>query len=84
MKEYERQVTVVVGENRWPATLKVIRLPTSWYAVAWTDDRNYSSFDQHETELNGGFHHMTDEQFFDQLQLVAMWLKGIYVEYASI
>lgn len=82
MKEYERDVTVVDGNIRFPARLKVIRLPRSWYGVLWSDDLNYASFSQDATEVNGGIADMSDKQFLVRVQLVAAWKGGANFEYA--
>lgn len=81
MQEYELPIVVT---NQGPATsvlLKVIRLPTSWYAVIWESRERYARFSQEKTELNGGFAHMNSLAFLDHVRLVAEFTQGIEFEF---
>jgi hypothetical protein len=77
MQEYERPVTILNHGLPTKATLKVIRLPTSWYAVVWENKDRYATLSQDRTDLNGGHSHMTDEEFLSRVQLVASFVRGI-------
>lgn len=81
MQEYELPIVVTNQGPAAPALLKVIRLPTSWYAVVWESPERYASFDQKRTELNGGFSHLSDRDFLDRVQLVASFTQGIDFEF---
>lgn len=77
MREYERDIFIM---NHGPISfprLKVIRLPTSWYAVIWESPDRYASFSQDRTELNGGHAHLDDDHFLDRIRLVASVTQGI-------
>lgn len=81
MREYEREIFIM---NHGPislAQLKVIRLPTSWYAVIWEGPERYASFSQERTALNGGFAHLDDDDFLDRVRLVAGFTHGISFDY---
>ena len=81
MREYERPIFIM---NHGPvalARLKVIRLPTSWYAVIWESPDRYASFSQDRTELNGGHEHLSDDDFLDRVRLVASFTQGINFDY---
>ncbi len=77
MQEYERIVTIINQGLPTKATLKVIRLPTRWYAVIWENRDRYASFSQDQTDLNGGHEHMSDDGFLSRVQLVASFAQGI-------
>ena len=81
MKDYERQILVTNHGPAFPAKLKVLRLPTSWHAVIWENPERYASFGQERTELNGGFAHLSDRDFLDQVQLVSSFTQGIDFEF---
>ena len=81
MKEYERQIVITNQGDPTPATLKVIRLPGSWFAVIWENPERYASFTQNASPRNGGFEHMTDRVFLDRVQLVAGFNQGIEFEF---
>lgn len=81
MQEYERQILVTSEGPAFPATLKVIRLPGSWYGVIWEKPERYASFSQDKTDLNGGFSHLSDRDFLDRVQLVASFTRGIDFEF---
>lgn len=53
MQEYERQIIITNQGLPSEARLKIIRLPTSWYAVIWENSKRYSSFSQDRTDRNG-------------------------------
>lgn len=84
MKEYERQIVVELRGERFQAHLKIIRLPTSWYAVIWDSPERYSAISQDRTELNEGFAHMNDQEFLDQVHLVAGFRFGVNFEYVPV
>ncbi|WP_333898032.1 hypothetical protein [Agrobacterium pusense] len=77
MKEYERQIVITNQGEPTSATLKVIRLPESWYAVIWENPERYASFSQNASPRNGGFERMSDRNFLDRVQLVASFNQGI-------
>lgn len=77
MQEYERKITIINQGLPTRARLKVIRLPTSWYAAIWESPERYATFSQDRTERNGGHEHMTDDQFLGRVQLVASFVQGI-------
>lgn len=77
MQEYEHQILVTSEGPAFPATLKVIRLPSSWHAVVWESPRRYVTFSQDKTDLNGGFSHLSDRDFLDRVQLVASFAWAI-------
>lgn len=81
MQEYERQVLVINHGPAFQSKLKVIRLPTSWYAVLWDSRERYVSFSQSATELNGGFEDMSDRDFLDRVQVVASFTQGLDFEF---
>lgn len=81
MQEYKLPIVVTNQGPAAPALLKVIRLPTSWYAVVWESPDRYASFDQKRTELNGGFAHLNDRDFLGRVQLVASFSQGIDFEF---
>jgi hypothetical protein len=81
MQEYERQILVTNHGPASMATLKIIRLPGSWFAVVWESAERYAAFSQDRTELNGGFAHLSDRDFLDRVQLVASFTRGIDFEY---
>jgi len=81
MQEYEREILITNQGPAAPARLKVIRLPTSWFAVIWENSERYASFSQDRTELNGGFAHLSDRDFLDRVQLVASFTQGIDFEF---
>jgi hypothetical protein len=81
MQEYERDIFVT---NQGPiaiARLKVIRLPTSWYAVIWESPERYASLSQDRTDVNGGHEHLDDDDFLDRVRLVASFTHGISFEF---
>lgn len=82
MREYERQILITNHGPAFPALLKVIRLPGSWYAVLWKNPERYASFGQDRTELNGGFSHLSDRDFLDRVQLVSSFTQCIEFEEA--
>ncbi len=84
MQEYERQILVTSEGPEFHARLKVIRLPSSWYAVVWEDPERYAAFSQDRTEKNGGHEHMSDDAFLACVQLVAAFSFGIDFEYADV
>ncbi|NTH43015.1 hypothetical protein G6K98_00055 [Agrobacterium rhizogenes] len=77
MQEYERPVTVINQGLPAKATLKVIRLPESWYGVLWENENRYISFSQDKTNRNGGHAHMSDDEFLGRVQLVASFVQGV-------
>lgn len=77
MQEYERPITIINQGLPAKATLKIIRLPTSWYAVIWESRDRYAAVSQDRTDINGGHEHMTDEDFLSRVQLVASIVQGI-------
>ncbi|MGO8422533.1 hypothetical protein ACC772_20075 [Rhizobium ruizarguesonis] len=77
MLEYERSITIINQGLPSKAVLKVIRLPTSWYAVIWESKERYAAVCQDRSEQNGGHAHMTDDQFLSRVQLVASFVQGI-------
>ncbi|ANK89645.1 MULTISPECIES: hypothetical protein [unclassified Rhizobium] len=77
MLEYERSITIINQGLPSKAVLKVIRLPTSWYAVIWESKERYAAVCQDRSEQNGGHGHMTDDQFLNRVQLVASFVQGI-------
>ncbi|MGQ4811029.1 hypothetical protein [Agrobacterium vitis] len=81
MQEYERQILVTSEGPEFPARLKVIRLPASWYAVVWERPERYATFSQDRTEKNGGHEHMSDEAFLARVRLVASFSFGIDFEW---
>ncbi|MFC3163280.1 hypothetical protein [Ciceribacter thiooxidans] len=83
MQEYDLPIVVTNHGSAAPALLKVIRLPTSWYAVIWESAERYASFSQERTALNGGFAHMNAREFLDRVQLVASFTHGISFEWGE-
>lgn len=81
MQEYECQILVTNHGPVFPATLKVLRISTSWHAVIWQNPERYASFGQNRTELNGGFSHLSERDFLDRVQLVAGFTQGIDFEF---
>lgn len=77
MQEYERPITIINQGLPAKAALKIIRLPTSWYAVIWESRDRYAAVSQDRTDVNGGHEHMTDEEFLSRVQLVASFVQGI-------
>lgn len=77
MQEYLRPVTIINKGLPAKAALKVIRLPTSWYAVIWESRERFSSFSQDRTDHNGGHEHMSDDQFLSRVQLVSSVVQGV-------
>lgn len=77
MREYTCQITIVNPGLPAQATLKVLRLPTSWHSVIWQNSANYLSFGQNRTERNGGFEHLDDHEFLCRVRLVANFCEGI-------
>ena len=77
MREYERDIFVINHGLAAIAKLKVIRLPTSWYAVIWESPERYASFSQDRTELNGGHDHLDNDDFLDRVRLVSSFTQGI-------
>lgn len=77
MQEYERPITIINQGLPAKAALKIIRLPTSWYAVIWESRDRYAAVSQDRTDVNGGHEHMTDEEFLSRVQLVASIVSGI-------
>lgn len=84
MKEYERQITLVNQGLPAHARLRVIRLPTSWYAVIWENQDRYASVSQDRSDRNGGHEHLTDDEFLARVQLVASFVQGIDFLYDAI
>ncbi len=82
VKEYGLTVHVTSHGEPFPARLKIIRLPGSWYAVLWESPERYASSSQDQTPKNGGFAHMTDAEFMDRVRLVIWWTQGIAFEIA--
>lgn len=80
MREYERQISITNHGPVATATLKVVRLPTSWFAVIWESPERYASFSQDRTERNGGHEHLSDGDFLDRVRLVASFTQGIDFE----
>lgn len=80
MREYERQISITNHGSVATATLKVVRLPTSWFAVIWESPERYASFSQDRTERNGGHEHLSDDDFLDRVRLVASLTQGIDFE----
>jgi hypothetical protein len=83
MQEYERQIFIT---NHGPvalARLKVVRLPTSWFAVIWESLERYASFSQDRTDRNGGHEHLSDRDFLDRVRLVSSFTQGIDFEYGE-
>lgn len=83
MQEYELPIVVTNHGPGASALLKVIRLPTSWYAVVWESTERYASFSQEKTDLNGGFAHMSAREFLDRVQVVAAFTSGITFEWGE-
>lgn len=83
MKEYERQIVITNQGEPTSATLKVIRLPESWYAVIWENPERYASFSQNASPRNGGFDHMSDRVFLERVQLVASFNQGIDFDFVE-
>jgi len=81
MQEYGLPIIVTNHGPAASAWLKVIRLPTSWYAVIWESPERYASFEQERTELNGGFAHLSDRDFLDRVRLVSSFTQGIDFDY---
>lgn len=81
MREYDLPIIVTNHGPAASALLKVIRLPTSWYAVIWEGPERYASFSQDRTELNGGHEHLGDDDFLDRVRLVASFTQGINFDY---
>ncbi|MDR6820235.1 hypothetical protein J2X76_005432 [Neorhizobium sp. 2083] len=77
MQEYERPITIINQGLPAKAALKVIRLPTSWYAVIWERRERYSAFSQDRTDHNGGHEHMSDDEFLSRVQLVSSFVQGV-------
>ncbi|WP_086082451.1 hypothetical protein [Rhizobium etli] len=77
MQEYERPITIVNQGLPAKAALKVIRLPTSWYAVIWESRDHYVSFSQDRTGHNGGHEHMSEDEFLSRVQLVSSFVQGV-------
>ncbi|MCB2403563.1 hypothetical protein [Rhizobium ruizarguesonis] len=84
MKEYERQVTIINQGLPTQARLKVIQLPTSWYAVIWENQDRYASVSQDRSDRNGGHEHLTDDEFLGRVQLVASFVQGIDFLYDAV
>ncbi|MQW06362.1 hypothetical protein GHK45_22325 [Sinorhizobium meliloti] len=84
MREYERQIAITNHGPVATATLKVVRLPTSWYAVIWESPERYASFSQDRTELNGGHEHLGDDDFLDRVRIVASFTQNIDFDYAEV
>jgi len=83
MQEYEREILVTNHGPLFTARLKIIRLPTSWYAFIWEDADRYAAFSQDRTELNGGHEHLDDRDFLDRVRLVSSFTQGIDFEYGE-
>lgn len=83
MREYDLPIIVTNHGPPASALLKVIRLPTSWYAVVWENPERYASFSQDRTELNGGHEHLGDDAFLNRVRLVASFTQGIDYDYAE-
>lgn len=81
MQEYELPIVVINQGPAAPALLKVIRLPTSWYAVVWESPERYASFSQDRTTLNGGHEHLNDDDFLNHVRLFATFAQGISFDY---
>jgi hypothetical protein len=81
MQEYQRSVTITNQGPPSRATLKVIRLPGSWYGVIWESRDRYLSISQDKTEVNGGHEHMRDEEFLSRVQFVAGFRFGVEFEF---
>lgn len=81
MQEYELPIVVTNHGPAAPALLKVIRLPTSWYAVIWESAERYASFSQDRTEKNGGHEHLSDRDFLDRVRLVSSFTQSIDFDY---
>lgn len=81
MQVYDHQIAVTNQGDIFPAQLKVIRLPGSWYAVIWENPERYASFSQDKSPRNGGFEHMSDRDFLDRVQLVASFTQGLDFEF---
>lgn len=77
MQEYKRSVTIINQGLPAKATLKVIRLPGSWYGVLWENEERYISFSQDKSDRNGGHAHMSDDEFLSRVQLVASFVQGV-------
>lgn len=83
MREYDLPI---IGTNHGPAAsalLKVIRLPTFWYAVIRESPERYASFTQDRTEKNGGHDHLNHCEFVDRIRLVSSFTQGIDFEYGA-
>lgn len=83
MQEYELPIVVTNQGPATPALLKIIRLPTSWYAAISESADRYASFSQEKTDLNGGFSYMNAREFLDRVQLVAAFTHGISFEWGE-
>ena len=81
MREYTRQITIMGQGLPDKATLKIIRLPTSWYAVIWASPERYIAFSQDRTALNGGHEHLDDDDFLDRVRLVSGFTQGVDFEF---
>lgn len=81
MQEYERQISITNHGPVATARLKVVRLPTSWFAVIWESPERYASLSQDRTELNGGHEHLDDDDFLDRVRFVASFTQGIDFEF---
>lgn len=79
MQEYERQIVVTNDGPEFTATLKAVRLPTSWHADIWQGPERYAtfSFAQEDTGLNAGFSRLGDYDFLRIVQFVAEAAAGI-------
>ncbi|TDX76223.1 hypothetical protein EDE05_117105 [Neorhizobium sp. R1-B] len=84
MREYDLPIIVTNHGPAASAQLKVIRLPTSWYAVVWESPKRYASFSQDRTELNGGHEHLSDNDFLGRVRLVASFAHGIDFDYSEV
>ncbi|PYE29059.1 hypothetical protein C8J32_101922 [Rhizobium sp. PP-CC-3A-592] len=83
MRQYDLPIIVTNHSLPTSALLKVIRLPTSWYAVVWENPERYASFSQGRTELNGCYEHLGDEAFLNRVRLVVSFTQGIDYDYAE-
>ncbi|MBD9640891.1 hypothetical protein IB277_31825 [Ensifer sp. ENS07] len=81
MQVYDRQIAVTNQGDIFPAKLKVIRLPGSWYAVIWESPERYASFSQAPPFGSEGFEHVSERDFLDRVQLVASFSQGIDFEF---
>lgn len=83
MREYDLPIIVTNHGPAASAWLKIIRLPTSWFAVIWESPERYASFSQDRTEKNGGHEHLNDRDFLDRVRLVSSFTQGIDFEYGE-